>query len=164
MNRASLVRSRQRQQRHHPVHQGSTDTQPFRRLCTTLGASITVSEMALAQPLISGQSDEWALCRRHASEKTFGIQLAGGYPNRMVPAAEVIAKELGHNDGSGKGVDFVDVNLGCPIDFVFNQGAGSARRSSPLFPSRSERRVLGEKCRMHGIGKRRVWMAGHMDI
>lgn len=84
--------------------------------------------MALAQPLISGQTDEWALCRRHSSERNFGIQLAGGYPNRMVPAAELIQRELGGNsDGSGKGVDFVDVNLGCPIDLVFNQGAGSAR-------------------------------------
>lgn len=82
--------------------------------------------MALAQPLINGQTDEWALCRRHVSEKHFGIQLAGGYPNRMVPAAEVIARELGAGDGSGRGVDFVDVNLGCPIDLVFNQGAGSA--------------------------------------
>lgn len=82
--------------------------------------------MALAQPLISGQDNEWALTRRHASEKTFGVQLAGSYPNRMVPAAELIAKELGATDGSGRGVDFVDVNLGCPIDLVFNQGAGSA--------------------------------------
>lgn len=76
--------------------------------------------MALAQPLVSGTDNEWALCRRHKSEKMFGIQLAGGYPNRMVPAAELIGKEL------KDGVDFVDINLGCPIDLVFNQGAGSA--------------------------------------
>lgn len=88
--------------------------------------------MALAQPLISGQENEWALCRRHASEKNFGIQLAGSYPNRMVPAAELIAKEIGASDKSGKGVDFVDVNLGCPIDLVFNQGAGSACELTPL--------------------------------
>jgi len=65
------------------------------------------------------------LVRRHESEKMFGIQLAGGYPNRMVPAAEMIAREI------GGGVDFVDVNLGCPIDLVFNQGAGSALLDSP---------------------------------
>ena len=81
--------------------------------------------MALAQPLVYGAKEEWALVRRHESEKMFGVQVAGGFPNRMVPAAEVIANTI----GKGGGVDFVDVNMGCPIDFVFNQGAGSARKS-----------------------------------
>jgi len=80
--------------------------------------------MALAHPLVTGHGDEHTLLRRHDSEKIFGAQLAGGYANRMVPAAEMIAKEIG---GGKSGVDFVDVNLGCPIDLVFNQGAGSAR-------------------------------------
>ena len=61
--------------------------------------------MALAQPLVSGQKDEWALGRRHVDEKIFGIQLAGGYANRMVPTAELLSKEIGN------GLDFVDVNL-----------------------------------------------------
>ncbi|WWC61465.1 uncharacterized protein I303_104049 [Kwoniella dejecticola CBS 10117] len=98
---------------------------PFRRLCVDYGATITISEMALAQPLVSGHNEEWALCRRHESEKMFGIQLAGGYANRMVPAAELIRKEL------YGGVDFVDINMGCPIDLVFNQGAGSALMEAP---------------------------------
>ncbi|ODO08283.1 tRNA-dihydrouridine(47) synthase [NAD(P)(+)] [Cryptococcus wingfieldii CBS 7118] len=98
---------------------------PFRRLCVDYGATITISEMALAQPLVYGAKEEWALVRRHASEKMFGVQLAGGFPNRMVPAAEVLAREV------GSGVDFVDVNMGCPIDLVFNQGAGTALMDSP---------------------------------
>ncbi|WRT66828.1 tRNA-dihydrouridine(47) synthase [NAD(P)(+)] [Kwoniella shivajii] len=98
---------------------------PFRRLCVDYGATITISEMALAQPLVSGHNDEWALCRRHESEKMFGIQLAGGFANRMVPAAELIRKTM------GGGVDFVDINMGCPIDLVFNQGAGSALMDAP---------------------------------
>ncbi|OCF55065.1 tRNA-dihydrouridine(47) synthase [NAD(P)(+)] [Kwoniella mangroviensis CBS 10435] len=98
---------------------------PFRRLCVDYGATITISEMALAQPLVSGHNDEWALCRRHESEKMFGVQLAGGFANRMVPAAELIKNTL-HG-----GVDFVDINMGCPIDLVFNQGAGSALMDAP---------------------------------
>ncbi|OXG17640.1 tRNA-dihydrouridine synthase 3 [Cryptococcus neoformans Ze90-1] len=100
---------------------------PFRRLCVDYGATITISEMALAQPLVYGAKEEWALVRRHESEKIFGVQVAGGFPNRMVPAAEVIANTI----GKGGGVDFVDVNMGCPIDLVFNQGAGSALMDSP---------------------------------
>ena len=79
--------------------------QPFRRLCVDYGATITISEMALAQPLVTGHNEEWALVRRHKSEKMFGVQVAGGYPNRMVPVAEMLAKEIGN------GIDFVDVNL-----------------------------------------------------
>nr|ODN85753.1 tRNA-dihydrouridine(47) synthase [NAD(P)(+)] [Cryptococcus depauperatus CBS 7841] len=97
---------------------------PFRRLCVDYGATITCSEMALAQPLVYGTKEEWALVRRHQEEKCFGIQLAGGFVDRMVPAAELIAKSI----GKGGGVDFVD---GCPIDLVFNQGAGSALMDSP---------------------------------
>jgi len=84
--------------------------------------------MALSQQLLSGQNDEWALVRRHESEKNFGVQVAGGYPNIMVPTAEMIGREL------KGGVDFVDVNIGCPIDLVFNQGAGSACEFHSLFP------------------------------
>ena len=80
--------------------------------------------MALSQQLLSGQNDEWALVRRHESEKNFGVQVAGGYPNIMVPTAEMIGREL------KGGVDFVAVNIGCPIEVVFNQGAGSACKSS----------------------------------
>ena len=68
--------------------------------------------MALAQPLVTGQKEEWALVRRHESEKTFGVQIAGGFANVMVPTAEMIAREI------GGGVDFVDVNLvsrTCPV-------------------------------------------------
>jgi tRNA-dihydrouridine synthase 3 len=99
--------------------------QPFRRLCVSLGADITCSEMGLATSFLSATTSEWSLVRRHPSEKTFGVQLAGNKPSSLVPAAEVIAKEFGE-EGSGK-VDFVDLNCGCPIDMVFNSGSGSAR-------------------------------------
>lgn len=72
--------------------------------------------MALAQPLISGHSTEWALVRRHDSEKMFGVQLAGGYANQMVPTAEMVRKEI------GDGADFVDVNL---VGTVFIGWGGS---------------------------------------
>lgn len=116
--------------------------QPFRRLCTYLGADITCGEstssnsdeytpltsdnrtpVSLTPPLFSGTPHEWSLLRRHPSEKIFGVQVAGSKPGVMVPVAEVIAKEFGPD----KGVDFVDVNCGCPIDLVFKTGSGSAR-------------------------------------
>lgn len=93
---------------------------PFRRLCVQLGAEITCGEMGLANSFLAGSKEEWSLVRRHPSESIFGVQVAGNKPANLVPTAEVIAKEC------AGGIDFVDVNCGCPIDLVFRTGSGSA--------------------------------------
>lgn len=96
--------------------------QPFRRLCVDFGADITCGEMALATSLLSGNKEEWSLIRKHPSERTYGVQLAGNKPASLGRISEILAQELGTT-----GLDFVDVNCGCPIDMVFKSGAGSAR-------------------------------------
>ncbi|EGN92171.1 hypothetical protein SERLA73DRAFT_127726 [Serpula lacrymans var. lacrymans S7.3] len=98
---------------------------PFRRLCVSLGADITCGEMGLATSFLSASKEEWSLVRRHPSETTFGVQLAGNKPSTMVPTAEILGKEFA---GS---IDFVDVNCGCPIDLVFRTGSGSALLDTP---------------------------------
>ncbi|KLO17293.1 zinc finger dihydrouridine synthase [Schizopora paradoxa] len=99
---------------------------PFRQLCVTLGADITCGEMGLALPFLQGSKEEWSLVRRHPSERVFGIQLAGNKPGTMTAAAETMAREFGPN-----GIDFVDINCGCPIDLVFKSGSGSALLDTP---------------------------------
>jgi len=76
--------------------------------------------VGLATSFLAGSKEEWSLVRRHPSERTFGVQLAGNKPATLVPAAEVISNECGGN------IDFVDINCGCPIDLVFRTGSGSA--------------------------------------
>ncbi|KAJ7078161.1 zinc finger dihydrouridine synthase [Mycena belliarum] len=98
---------------------------PFRRLCVSYGADITCGEMGLATSFLSGSKEEWSLVRRHPSERTFGVQLAGSKVASVVAAAEALAGEL------GDGVDFVDLNCGCPIDLVFKTGSGSALLDNP---------------------------------
>ncbi|KAH8981918.1 zinc finger dihydrouridine synthase [Lactarius hatsudake] len=93
---------------------------PFRRLCVSFGADITCGEMGLATSFLSGSKEEWSLVRRHPSETMFGVQVAGNKPTSLVPTAEVLAKEC------NGGIDFVDLNCGCPIDLVFRTGSGSA--------------------------------------
>ncbi len=63
--------------------------------------------------------------RRHESERIFGTQLCGGKPDLLVPVAEALKAEI------GDGLDFVDINCGCPIDLVYNKGAGSALLDHP---------------------------------
>ncbi|CAG8595851.1 5480_t:CDS:2, partial [Acaulospora colombiana] len=64
------------------------------------------------------KQSEWALMKRHVSEDIFGVQLCGCKAQHLVKCAEVLSNEIE--------VDFVDINLGCPIDLVFNKGGGTA--------------------------------------
>ncbi|XP_017081527.2 tRNA-dihydrouridine(47) synthase [NAD(P)(+)]-like [Drosophila eugracilis] len=99
---------------------------PFRRICKEFGADITCGEMACAQPLLKGMGQEWALTKRHQSEDVFGVQLCGNNPNMINQAAQVIYETAQ--------VDFIDLNIGCPIDLIYQQGGGSAlmRRTNIL--------------------------------
>jgi len=91
---------------------------PFRRVMKKFGADITCGEMALCMNLLQGQASEWALIKRHADEDVFGIQLAAGYADLFIHTAELIEKE-------NIQVDFVDMNLGCPLDLICDKGAGA---------------------------------------
>jgi len=90
---------------------------PFRRLLTEYGATVSLGEMAYAHKVARNGSSERVLLRRHPDEKVFGAQLAGKLPHVMAEAA-IIAEE--------QGADFVDVNLGCPIDDATRRGFGAA--------------------------------------
>jgi tRNA-dihydrouridine synthase 3 len=92
---------------------------PFRRICKEFGVDITCCEMAMSTNLLNGQASEWALLKRHESEDLFGIQLEGAYADTLTKACQII-KDNNFN------IDFVDINCGCPIDLVFNKGAGCA--------------------------------------
>ena len=100
---------------------------PFRRVCKRLGADITCGEMALCTNLLQGQPAEWALLRRHPSEDVFGAQICGGYPDAVSRCAQLIDDEF----VSAGGIDFLDINMGCPIDLICNKGAGSMLLQKP---------------------------------
>lgn len=89
---------------------------PFRRLCASFGADVTVSEMAYARELVRGEGREFALLRRHPSEKIFGVQLAA----RQIPEARKAVQIV-----QERGADFIDLNCGCPTHDVVRRGLGA---------------------------------------
>lgn len=97
---------------------------PFRRLCVELGAEITCGEMAVATNFLkSNGPNEWPLLKRHPSEKIFGVQLAGGYPDTLSKTAQIVVDNME--------VDFIDLNLGCPIDLINEAGGGCTLANRP---------------------------------
>lgn len=127
---------------------------PFRRLCVELGAQVTYSEMALAMPLVQGNNSDWATMKAHESEVAppkfaptgsivkgydnskdlkFGAQISGNQPWVAIKATEALTTFLPH-------LRVVDLNCGCPIDLVFQAGAGSALLESP---NKLERMIRG---------------------
>lgn len=91
---------------------------PFRRICKEFGADITCGEMALAPRLLKGAQEEWALVKRHESEDVFGVQICGNNPGVLTRCAQLLNQETD--------IDFIDLNLGCPIDLIYKQGSGCA--------------------------------------
>ncbi|GFT70612.1 tRNA-dihydrouridine(47) synthase-like [Nephila pilipes] len=89
---------------------------PFRRICKEYGADITCSEMSVALSLLQGQQSEWALLKRHHTEDLFGIQLCGFHPDIMTRCCQVLSENVSF--------DFIDINMGCPLDAIYKKGAG----------------------------------------
>lgn len=96
---------------------------PFRRICKEFGADVTCGEMAMCSSLLQGATQEWALIKRHHTEDIFGAQLCANNPYLLTKCGELLNREAE--------VDFVDLNLGCPIELVYRSGAGSGLLNRP---------------------------------
>ncbi len=95
---------------------------PYRRLCVELGARITTSEMTVARRLKQKRNSEFALIRKAPEEPCFGVQLAGTNPEEMGWAAAL---------AESRGAAFIDLNVGCPIDYFTRKGLGAALARQP---------------------------------
>ena len=95
---------------------------PYRRLCVEQGAVVTMGEMALVRKLRAGRRGEFALLRRAPEEQVFGVQLADRNPEDL---------EWGTALAAERGADFVDLNLGCPIEEMTRRGLGAALLQKP---------------------------------
>ncbi|AHG77234.1 tRNA dihydrouridine synthase DusB [Mannheimia varigena] len=100
---------------------GITD-QPFRRLCSQLGAGLTFSEMMSTNPDVWHTEKSRLRLAHHEEIGINAVQIAGSDPFEMAEAAKVNVEY---------GADIIDINMGCPAKKVNKKMAGSALLREP---------------------------------
>lgn len=94
----------------------------YRTLCAEHGACMTTGELVSAKGLCYGSKGSAELCRITAAERPMGLQLFGSEPDFIGEAVRMLLDFQ---------PDWIDLNMGCPVPKVVNQGAGSALMKTP---------------------------------
>lgn len=105
---------------------GVTDL-PFRLLCKEMGVGLLVSEMVSAKAVIYRNRNTEELLETRPEESPISLQLFGSDPEAMSQAVSML------ND---RPFEFYDINMGCPVPKVVNNGEGSALMKDPLLAGR----------------------------
>ena len=112
---------------------GVTDMS-FRRLCKKQGADLIYSEMVSAKGIHYNSSNTAELLTVNEEERPVAIQLFGSDPAIMAETALRIEH---------RNFDIFDINMGCPVPKVVNNGEGSALMKEPERASR----IVKEICK-----------------
>ncbi len=112
---------------------GVTDG-PFRIICSTLGAGLTVSELVSAKALCMGSSQSLDMIRIPGHPRPYSVQIFGSEPDSMARAAAIV-ESLGI-------CDMIDINMGCPVAKVIKTGAGVALMRNPQLAEKILRSVV----------------------
>ena len=100
---------------------GVTDL-PFRRLCKEQGAGLICMEMVSAKAISFHNKNTEALMEIDPVEHPISLQLFGSEPGLMGEVAKSIEE---------RPFDILDINMGCPVPKVVNNGEGSALLKNP---------------------------------
>lgn len=100
---------------------GVTDL-PFRRLCKEQGAGLICMEMVSAKAISFHNKNTEALMEIDPCEHPVSMQLFGSEPELMARVAAGIEE---------RPFDILDINMGCPVPKVVNNGEGSALLKDP---------------------------------
>ena len=95
---------------------GVTDI-AFRAICRELGAGYTLTEMVSAKALCYQDKKTIPLMELGPEEHPAGVQVFGSDPVCMEEAAAII-REVSR-------ADVIDINMGCPVPKIANNGDGS---------------------------------------
>ena len=101
---------------------GVTDA-AFRQLCAEQGAGYTVTELISSKALCHGDKKTFTLLKQFPGEHPAAVQIFGSDPACMAEAAAIALE--------ASGADIVDINMGCPMGKVVNNGDGAALMREP---------------------------------
>ena len=100
---------------------GVTDL-PFRMLCKEQGAGLLCTEMVSAKAISFHNKNTISLMQIDPSEHPVSMQIFGSEPDLMAEVAKSIEEQP---------FDILDINMGCPVPKVVNNGEGSALLKNP---------------------------------
>lgn len=100
---------------------GVTDL-PFRLLCQEQGAGLLSMEMVSAKAISFHNKNTENLMEIHPKEHPIALQLFGSEPDLISEVAKRI---------EDRPFDILDLNMGCPVPKVVNNGEGSALMKNP---------------------------------
>ncbi len=95
---------------------------PFRMLCKEQGAGLVCMEMVSAKALQYNNKNTKALLEVNEKERPVSLQLFGSDPICISEQAKRI---------EDRNFDILDINMGCPVPKVVNNGEGSALMKNP---------------------------------
>ncbi len=100
---------------------GVTDL-PFRLLCKEQGAGLLCMEMVSAKAVLYKNKNTEDLMKIEEAERPVALQLFGSDPKIMSEIAKQIEE---------RPFEILDINMGCPVPKVVNNGEGSALMKNP---------------------------------
>lgn len=133
---------------------GITDL-AFRSICREMGAGLTYTEMVSAKALYYGDEKTASLLVTGEDEHPVSAQIFGSDPASIEFAAGRAA-EL-------SGADFIDINMGCPVNKIAKSGDGSGlMRDMPLAKRVMAAAIRGTELPVT-IKMRKGWDAGSVN-
>ena len=101
---------------------GVTDV-AFRQICSELGAGYTVTELISSKALCYHDKKTFSLLAQFPGEHPAAVQIFGSDPVCMAEAAQIAIEVTG--------ADILDINMGCPMGKIVNNGDGAALMKDP---------------------------------
>ena len=101
---------------------GVTDV-AFRQICAEMGAGLTCTELVSSKALCYKDKKTFSLLQQFPGEHPAAVQIFGNDPVCMAEAAQLAIEYTG--------ADILDINMGCPMGKIVNNGDGAALMKDP---------------------------------
>lgn len=96
---------------------------PFRRIVREIGGvGLATTDLVNARGLLEGSHKTLQLIQTCPEDSPFAVQIFGSDAQQMSEAAQLL---------ESRGVDSIDINMGCPVNRIVKGGAGASMMCRP---------------------------------